>query len=102
MTEKSTGEVVSSFPQVVREMLMELDQRLFRSYIDHKSEAVVDSIEQGMRTGMFDWEQCAQEPATVRTYIQDIILSLVTVHCEVRAYMYMYIVYTVRSLCHAI
>jgi exocyst complex component 2 len=75
-----------SCPQVsdvVREMLMELDQRLFRSYIDHKSEAVVDSIEQGMRTGMFDWEQCAQEPATVRTYIQDIILSLVTVHCEV-------------------
>ena len=75
-------------PQVVREQLVEVDQRLFRSYIDHKSEALVDSIEQGMRVGLFDWEQCEHEPTTVRTYIQDIVLSLVTIHCEVSGCAY--------------
>ena len=62
---------------------MELDQRLFRNYIEHKKESLVDAIEQGMQAGLFDWEQCEQEPSSVRTYIQDIILSLVTIHCEV-------------------
>lgn len=65
------------------ESLMELDQRLFGNYIDHKSEALVGGIEQGMQVGLFDWEQCEHEPDGVRTYIQEIIISLATIHCEV-------------------
>ena len=38
------------------EGMIELDQRLFRSYIEHKRELLVDTIEEGMRTGHFDWE----------------------------------------------
>lgn len=62
---------------------MELDQRLFRNYIEHKSEGLVGGIEQGMQTGLFDWEQCENEPESVRTYVHEIILSLATIHCEV-------------------
>ena len=68
------------------ESMMELEQRLFRSYIEHKSEAMVGAIEQGMQSGLFDWEQCENEPTCVRSYIQDIILALVAIHCEVRTH----------------
>ena len=62
---------------------MELDHRLFRSYMERKSEGLVGAIEQGMHTGLFDWEQCEQEPDSVRNYIQDIVLSMVKIHYEV-------------------
>ena len=74
------------------ESLVELGKRLFRSYIEHKSEALVDAIEQGMQTGMFEWDVCACEPTSVRSYVQDIILSLVAVHCEVSASLSLYLV----------
>ena len=63
--------------------MMELDQRLFNNYIEHKSEVLVDAIEQGMKSGSFDWDVCKEEPTEVRSYIQEIILTLVTIHCEV-------------------
>ena len=63
--------------------MTELDQRLFRSYIEHKSEVLVDSIEQGMKTGQFEWDLCQGEPTGVRSYVREIILTLVTIHCEV-------------------
>ena len=66
------------------EMLTDLDERLFLKYIEHKSEALLEAIEEGMHAGLFDWDQCSVEPTGVRAYIQDIILSLVSIHCEVR------------------
>jgi exocyst complex component 2 len=69
--------------EVVMEGMMDLDQRLFDNYIEHKSEVLVDAIEQGMKTGSFDWDVCKEEPADVRCYIREIILTLVTIHCEV-------------------
>lgn len=69
--------------QMVMEMLMDLDERLFLRYIEHKSEALLQAIEEGMHAGLFDWEQCSVEPTGVRAYIQDIVLSLVSIHCEV-------------------
>lgn len=69
---------------MVMEMLTDLDERLFLKYIEHKSEALLEAIEEGMHAGLFDWEQCSVEPTGVRAYIQDIILSLVSIHCEVR------------------
>ena len=65
------------------EGMMDLDQRLFDNYIEHKSEVLVDAIEQGMKTGSFDWDVCKEEPADIRCYIREIILTLVTIHCEV-------------------
>ena len=62
---------------------MDLDQRLFNNYIEHKSEVLVDAIEQGMKTGSFDWDVCKEEPTDVRCYVREIILTLVTIHCEV-------------------
>ena len=62
---------------------MELDQRLFRNYIEHKREALVDTIEEGMKTGLFEWDSCEAEPTDVRSYVREILLTLVTIHCEV-------------------
>ena len=67
---------------------MELDQRIFRNYIEHKSDPLVGGIEQGMQAGLFDWEQCEHEPQSVRAYIHEIILSLATIHCEVGVYIH--------------
>ena len=65
------------------EGMIELDQRLFRSYIEHKRELLVDTIEEGMRTGHFDWDSCMAEPRDIRSYVRAIILTLVEIHCEV-------------------
>ena len=65
------------------ELLVDLDERLFQKYLDHKRKAVDSDIEQGMFTGLFDWEQCAHEPDEIRSYIHEIVLSLVAIHCEV-------------------
>ena len=68
---------------MVMEGMVDLDQRLFNNYIEHKKEVLVDAIEQGMTTGSFDWEACKEEPTDVRSYVREIILTLVTIHCEV-------------------
>ena len=62
---------------------MDLEKRIFECYIEHKSETLVDAIEQGMQVGLFDWEQCRSAPTCIRSYIHDITLTLVAIHCEV-------------------
>ena len=65
------------------ECLVELEQKIFRCYIEHKSDTLVDAIEQGMQIGLFEWEQCDSEPTCVRSYIHETIITLVCIHCEV-------------------
>ena len=66
------------------EQLRELGERVFQEYISRKSESLVGLVEPGMQVGFFDWEQCS-EPEEVRSYIKDILLTLMVVHAEVHA-----------------
>ncbi len=67
---------------MVMEQLHELDEKIFIKYIEHKSESVTGIIEQGMKAGFFDWEDCP-EPKAVRSYIKEVLFNLVLIHAEV-------------------
>ena len=69
--------------QTIMEQLEELDGRVFREYIQRKSEYLVGIIEPGMHAGLFDWEQCG-EPEGVRGYMKEVMFNLVQVHAEVK------------------
>lgn len=70
--------------EMTMEQLRELGERVFQEYISRKSESLVGLVEPGMQVGFFDWEQCS-EPEEVRSYIKDILLTLMVVHAEVYA-----------------
>ena len=64
--------------------LAELDSAVFDEYINLKLEPLVLLIEPGMNGGYFDWETHVL-PDGIRSYIMEILLSLVYVHAEVSA-----------------
>ncbi len=68
--------------QAVMGQLHELDSKVFREYIQRKSESLLPILEQGMQMGFFDWEQCG-EPESVRGYVKEVLMSLVQAHAEV-------------------
>ena len=61
-----------------------LDDRIFGAYIGRKSESLVGIIQNGMQAGYFDWNHAA-EPTQVRSYVREILMSLVIIHAEVYA-----------------
>ena len=63
-------------------MLHELDYKVFREYIQRKSDYLLPIFEPGMQAGFFDWERCGM-PKGVRGYIKEALMSLVQVHAEV-------------------
>ena len=62
----------------------ELDDRIFAVYIKRKSESLMGIIQNGMQVGYFDWNH-ASEPTQVRSYVREILMSLVVIHAEVYA-----------------
>lgn len=61
-----------------------LDDKIFKAYIERKSESLHGIIENGMQVGYFDWNQ-AGEPTQVRSYVREILMTLVLIHSEVYA-----------------
>lgn len=59
-----------------------LDQRLFETYIELKSDPIVGSLEPGIYAGYFDWKDCLT-PTGVRTYLKEALVNIIAVHAEV-------------------
>ncbi|XP_078283534.1 exocyst complex component 2 isoform X1 [Rhinoraja longicauda] len=59
-----------------------LDQRLFETYIELKSDPIVGSLEPGIYAGYFDWKDCLA-PTGVRTYLKEALVNIIAVHAEV-------------------
>lgn len=50
--------------QVSIEAVRRLDDRLFESYIEKKSDPIVGSLEPGIYAGYFDWKDCLRPAGT--------------------------------------
>ncbi|PFX23413.1 exocyst complex component 2-like isoform X1 [Stylophora pistillata] len=62
----------------------DLENKIFKEYIDQKAEPLLTHVESGMTIGDFKWHNCLP-PKDVRSYVKDVIMSLVTVHAQVFA-----------------
>lgn len=59
-----------------------LDQRLFDSYIEQKSDPIIGAMEPCMYRGHFSWKACPT-PTGVRNYLKENLMSMIEVHAEV-------------------
>lgn len=64
--------------------LCDLENKIFKEYIDQKAEPLLTHVESGMTIGDFKWHNCLP-PKDVRSYVKDVIMNLVTVHAQVFA-----------------
>uniref|UniRef100_A0A8C1TH17 Exocyst complex component 2 n=1 Tax=Cyprinus carpio TaxID=7962 RepID=A0A8C1TH17_CYPCA len=64
------------------EALRQLDEYLFETYIEKKSDPIVGSLEPGIYAGYFDWKDCLP-PTGVRSYLKEALVSIISVHAEV-------------------
>lgn len=60
----------------------ELDQRLFDSYLEQKSDPIIGAMEPCMYRGGFSWKTCPT-PTGVRSYLKENLMSMIEVHAEV-------------------
>ncbi|KAL7888346.1 hypothetical protein AOLI_G00033200 [Acnodon oligacanthus] len=80
--EKHGFTTADKITRVSREAVRELDERLFESYIEKKSDPIVGSLEPGIYAGYFDWKDCLP-PTGVRSYLKEALVSIISVHAEV-------------------
>lgn len=59
-----------------------LSNRLFEAYIEHRVEPLIGTIEPSMYLGDFDWNDCPK-PTGVRSYIKILLMKIISVHSEV-------------------
>lgn len=62
--------------QVSIEALRQLDEYLFETYIEKKSDPIVGSLEPGIYAGYFDWKDCL--PPTGITHLNRAMCILIT------------------------
>ncbi|KAG9282956.1 exocyst complex component 2 [Astyanax mexicanus] len=80
--EKHGFTTAEKITRVSKEAVRELDERLFESYIEKKSDPIVGSLEPGIYAGYFDWKDCLP-PTGVRSYLKEALVSIISVHAEV-------------------
>lgn len=68
--------------QAAQDSYSDLDNRLFSSYIEQKSDPILGVMEPNMYRGGFNWKTW-KNPTGVRNYLKEIIMSLTEVHAEV-------------------
>ena len=68
--------------QAASDSYTDLDQRLFSSYIEQKSDPILGAMEPNMYRGGFNWKTW-KNASGVRNYIKEIIMSVIEVHAEV-------------------
>lgn len=66
---------------------MTLEDRIFKAYIELKSEPLASMIKHGMFAGDFSWDRC-QQPVDARDYVKIVILELVIIHAQVSPFIY--------------
>ncbi|KAL5471587.1 hypothetical protein EMCRGX_G029715 [Ephydatia muelleri] len=62
--------------------LDDLEKKIFEEYMQHKSQKLIECIQNGASVGGFNWTTCPK-PTGVRTYVREVIFDLVIVHAEV-------------------
>uniref|UniRef100_A0A8C2K543 Exocyst complex component 2 n=1 Tax=Cyprinus carpio TaxID=7962 RepID=A0A8C2K543_CYPCA len=81
--EKNGFTTAEKIIRVSIEALRQLDEYLFETYIEKKSDPIVGSLEPGIYAGYFDWKDCLP-PTGVRSYLKEALVSIISVHAEVR------------------
>ena len=69
--------------KAAQETYSNLDQRLFSSYIEQKSDPILGAMEPNMYSGGFSWKG-GKQATGVRNYLKEIIMSTIEVHAEVK------------------
>lgn len=69
--------------KTIRDVLAQIDARLFQSYV----KSIVDTLNQKITSGINapSWEPSTSRPTDARPYVYDTLLQLVLVHAEVTA-----------------
>lgn len=67
--------------KTIRDVLSQIDARLFQSYVTPKVDALNAIISNGIASK--DWEPSTPRPADARAYVYEVLLELVLVHAEV-------------------
>uniref|UniRef100_A0A672R7Q1 Exocyst complex component 2 n=1 Tax=Sinocyclocheilus grahami TaxID=75366 RepID=A0A672R7Q1_SINGR len=80
--EKNGFTTAEKIIRVSIEALRQLDEYLFETYIEKKSDPIVGSLESGIYAGYFDWKDCLP-PTGVRSYLKEALVSIISVHAEV-------------------
>ncbi|XP_062858410.1 exocyst complex component 2 [Trichomycterus rosablanca] len=80
--EKHGFTTAEKITRVSIEAVRRLDERLFETYIEKKSDPIVGSLEPGIYAGYFDWKDCLR-PTGVRSYLKEALVSIISVHAEV-------------------
>uniref|UniRef100_A0A8C1TI91 Exocyst complex component 2 n=1 Tax=Cyprinus carpio TaxID=7962 RepID=A0A8C1TI91_CYPCA len=80
--EKNGFTTAEKIIRVSIEALRQLDEYLFETYIEKKSDPIVGSLEPGIYAGYFDWKDCLP-PTGVRSYLKEALVSIISVHAEV-------------------
>uniref|UniRef100_A0A8B9KQW3 Exocyst complex component 2 n=1 Tax=Astyanax mexicanus TaxID=7994 RepID=A0A8B9KQW3_ASTMX len=71
--EKHGFTTAEKITRVSKEAVRELDERLFESYIEKKSDPIVGSLEPGIYAGYFDWKDCLPPTGTVFTVSKELV-----------------------------
>ncbi|XP_051954659.1 exocyst complex component 2 [Xyrauchen texanus] len=82
--EKNNFTTAEKIIRVSIEAVRQLDEHLFETYIEKKSDPIVGSLEPGIYAGYFDWKDC-QPPTGARSYLKEALVSIISVHAEVFA-----------------
>uniref|UniRef100_A0A673N881 Exocyst complex component 2 n=1 Tax=Sinocyclocheilus rhinocerous TaxID=307959 RepID=A0A673N881_9TELE len=80
--EKNGFTTAEKVVRVSIEALRQLDEYLFETYVEKKSDPIVGSLEPGIYAGYFDWKDCLP-PTGVRSYLKEALVSIISVHAEV-------------------
>uniref|UniRef100_A0A8C2C4E0 Exocyst complex component 2 n=1 Tax=Cyprinus carpio TaxID=7962 RepID=A0A8C2C4E0_CYPCA len=80
--EKNSFTTAEKIIRVSIEALRQLDEYLFETYVEKKSDPIVGSLEPGIYAGYFDWKDCLP-PTGVRSYLKEALVSIISVHAEV-------------------
>ncbi|CAG5128462.1 unnamed protein product, partial [Candidula unifasciata] len=79
----------------------DLDQRLFTSYIEQKSDPIIGAMEPNMYRGGFNWKTW-KNPVGVRNYLKEIIMSIIEVHAEVYSISPKFVMRVMRKIIEAV
>ncbi|XP_059170244.1 exocyst complex component 2-like [Physella acuta] len=79
----------------------DLDNRLFSSYIEQKSDPILGVMEPNMYRGGFNWKTW-KNPTGVRNYLKEIIMSLTEVHAEVYSISPRFVMRVMKKITEAV
>ncbi|XP_005101772.1 exocyst complex component 2 [Aplysia californica] len=87
--------------KAAQETYQELDQRLFSSYIEQKSDPILGAMEPNMYRGGFNWKTW-KNPSGVRNYLKEIIMSVIEVHAEVYSISPKFVLRVMRKITESV